>query len=514
MLGVIYCRVSGEDQSSYGLSSQEQHCRELAQQVGYNVLQAFLDDGYSSERLDRPGLEKLRDLVRAQAINAVIAHSPDRLSRRAGHMYLLEEEFRRHNVRLLYVTSTANDDTPEGRLTGHIRAAISEFEIESIRERIRRGKRARALEGLPQLGYGIPYGYQYVHNSLVIDPSESLIVQEIFRLRIQGMGSYRIAKLLTLRGVPTKRGHAQWHPSTITYMLRSTIYVGQAFHNKTTYRERTDGRSNAKRPKSVRTPNAREDWLPVQCPAIITREVFDAAQVVIDHHKEVNPRRSKHFYLLAHGRLRCICGRAMGGFLDRKGRFYRCSRKEHPRCGKMVSCDWIEEQAWNVVKILIESDPFYLQQELQRRAENQPLRYRTTDLDAVADRLREVDTKRQRWKAAYASGVIDLSEFSDLRKALDAEERTLQTLRQEIETELARVHQRDIDVGHVLQLLEKVRGALDNYGPEERQKVLQALGLTIIFESRESWKATFHLPTDWNLDPDATFRDILPLTIR
>jgi site-specific DNA recombinase len=216
MQAVIYCRISGEDQSVYGLSSQEQYCRELAQQAGYDVLETFIDDGFSSERLDRPGLEKLRDLVRAQAIHAVIVHSPDRLTRLGGHLYLLEAEFKRYQVRLLYCGSSAGDDTPEGRLTSHVRAAISEFELETIRERTRRGKRARAHAGLPQLGYGIPYGYQYRDNQLVIDPIEAAIVKETFRLRIQGVGAYRIAKLLTLRGVPTKRGRSRWHPSTLT----------------------------------------------------------------------------------------------------------------------------------------------------------------------------------------------------------------------------------------------------------------------------------------------------------
>jgi site-specific DNA recombinase len=294
---------------------------------------------------------------------------------------------------------------------------------------------------------------------------------------------------------------------------RSTIYIGQAYYNKTAYRERTDGKFNAKRPKSVRTPNPREDWLPVECPAIISKELFDAAQGAIDHHKEMNPRRSKFPYLLAHGRLVCVCGRRMGGFLDHHHgkRYYRCSRKEIPRCGKMVEASWIEARAWDVVECLLELDDFYIETELKRRAQAQAPRYRPEDLDAITERCREIETKRQRWGDAYASGVIDIREFSEFRKGLDQEEAQLLSMQQEIQAELDRAHRRDIEVGSVLELLERVQRDMETYGPEERAKVVQALGLRIIYESRENLTSTFILPADWEPLEDG---DILPITIR
>jgi site-specific DNA recombinase len=39
--------------------------------------------------MDRPELRKLRDLVNAKAIHAVIVYDPDRLSRNLGHQLLL-----------------------------------------------------------------------------------------------------------------------------------------------------------------------------------------------------------------------------------------------------------------------------------------------------------------------------------------------------------------------------------------------------------------------------------------
>ena len=55
----------------------------------------FRDEGYSGARLDRPGLDALRDAVRDGAVELVAVLSPDRLARRYAYQVLLLEEFRR-----------------------------------------------------------------------------------------------------------------------------------------------------------------------------------------------------------------------------------------------------------------------------------------------------------------------------------------------------------------------------------------------------------------------------------
>src|SRR3954470_16232891 len=52
----------------------------------------FRDEGYSGSRLDRPGLDGLRDAVRDAAIDVVAVLSPDRLARKYAYQVLLLEE--------------------------------------------------------------------------------------------------------------------------------------------------------------------------------------------------------------------------------------------------------------------------------------------------------------------------------------------------------------------------------------------------------------------------------------
>ena len=57
----------------------------------------MLDDGYSGSYLDRPALDRLRDLARESTIDLVYIHSPDRLARRYVHQVLLMEKIARWN---------------------------------------------------------------------------------------------------------------------------------------------------------------------------------------------------------------------------------------------------------------------------------------------------------------------------------------------------------------------------------------------------------------------------------
>jgi resolvase-like protein len=72
-----------------------------AGEQGYSVPDDWVieDEGFSGASLLRPGLERLRDLAAEGHIQAVLIHSPDRLSRKYAYQVLLTEEFARHGSR-------------------------------------------------------------------------------------------------------------------------------------------------------------------------------------------------------------------------------------------------------------------------------------------------------------------------------------------------------------------------------------------------------------------------------
>ena len=124
----------------------------------------FEDEGYSGATLIRPGLEKVRDLAAEGQIDAVLVHSPDRLSRKYAYQVLLMEEFARNNVETLFIKAPQTA-TPEDQLLLQFQGMIAEYERAQILERSRRGKRHRALQGVINVLSGAPYGYRYIRKS-------------------------------------------------------------------------------------------------------------------------------------------------------------------------------------------------------------------------------------------------------------------------------------------------------------------------------------------------------------
>ena len=81
----LYARVSTDKQErEETVASQVDLLRQTAEARGYEVLpgNVFIDDGISGTRLDRPALDRLRDLVAEEVFAAILVTAPDRLARR------------------------------------------------------------------------------------------------------------------------------------------------------------------------------------------------------------------------------------------------------------------------------------------------------------------------------------------------------------------------------------------------------------------------------------------------
>jgi len=96
-MAAIYARVSSEQQREENtIASQTASLIEFAKSHDLEVPRewVFEDEGYSGATLDRPGLERVRDLAAEGQIQVVLAYAPDRLSRKYAYQILLLEEFR------------------------------------------------------------------------------------------------------------------------------------------------------------------------------------------------------------------------------------------------------------------------------------------------------------------------------------------------------------------------------------------------------------------------------------
>jgi site-specific DNA recombinase len=71
---ILYARVSTAEQTKgYSLAGQLDELYEYVKEQGYDVLEAVQDPGFSRDELDRPGMNRVRELVAAGDVDAVIA---------------------------------------------------------------------------------------------------------------------------------------------------------------------------------------------------------------------------------------------------------------------------------------------------------------------------------------------------------------------------------------------------------------------------------------------------------
>src|SRR3954466_13351233 len=145
MTVAVYVRVSTQRQAQ-GRTIQEQpdrlraHLREQGVELASE--EVFRDDGYSGATLNRPGLDRLRDAVRAGEVGRRLVTDPDRLARNYVQLMVLLEELERAGREVAFLDRPMSRD-PQDQLLLQIRGAVAEHERTLIAERMRRGRQAK-----------------------------------------------------------------------------------------------------------------------------------------------------------------------------------------------------------------------------------------------------------------------------------------------------------------------------------------------------------------------------------
>lgn len=438
----IYTRVSRDEQATnYSLPTQERECRDYATRHSLTVV-AVLRDDETGATLERAGLAELRDLVRRKQIDAVIAHSTDRLHRDMVNQLLIRRELQAAGVAIHYVRRGELHDTPEARFTDNIEASVAEYERERIRERTMRGTRGKAEAGRV-IGGGLPkYGYRYEgerrEKQLVIDEHQAAIVAELFRRYDGGESVAAICRDFSARGVPSwsdihrviRKQRQGWDESAMYGILRDEAYAGTAQQMRHVVRGgKLRGRD-------------KQHWIAVPCPAIISRDLWQRVQGRLDSGIKLSPRKTRRHYLLR-GLIRCgACGYALiGATTMRPARgtedsYYKCShndRRAIDRCdAPFLPVALADDAAWALLERLLERDS--LEAALKRRRD-QPAQDAATQRRAALERdAAAVQAESDRWLQTFARGYLDERQLDEKmqpllkrRDAIAAELATLDT---------------------------------------------------------------------------------------
>jgi site-specific DNA recombinase len=498
-MAAIYARVSSVQQrEEHTIASQTAALIEFAKSHDLEVpLEwVFEDEGYSGATLERPGLERVRDLAAEGQIQAVLVYAPDRLSRKYAYQILLIEELARHGVETLFVKAP-HSATAEDQLLVQFQGMIAEYERAQILERSRRGKRHRARAGEVSVLSGAPYGYRYIRKSqdapasYAVIEAEARVVEQVYEhYTVAGLSIGAITRWLNEQGIPTRKRSARWERSTVWAMLRNSAYRGAACFGKT----RVAPRSRVTRPLRLRgtTPSRcsaaherpRQEWIEIPVPPLVTEETFARAQELLQENK-VRSRRRTIEPSVVQGLVSCRkCGYALSRTSTRstarKIHYYRCigsdgwRRLGGPLCdNRPVRQDLLDEIVWSEVVRLLE-DPTLIQQELDRRLaaarSADPRKRREQNLQREQARVRK---SIDRLISAYQEELLSLEQLRE----------RMPTLRQRNQTlcaELQSIADQTDDRAMFLRLaqtltafLSRLRSAADTLDISERQRIVR-----------------------------------------
>jgi len=493
----IYARVSTARQEQEAtIESQIAALTEYAAQKGYQVADEhhFIDQGVSGARLNRPALDRLRDLATEQVFEVVLCLSPDRLARSYVYQRLVLDELEAVGVRVLFTSQPDLPDSPQTELLLGIQGLFAEYERAVISERMRRGKLHRLRTG-QLVSPHAPYGYRYRPVSepdggcWVVVPHQAAVVRDIFMWYTNGWKIPQIVAHLNQEPIPAPQGD-RWYDTTVRRILQQPAYQGTAYYNRhetlwdAIGQPRRRGRGRLQAPRyRLRPP---EEWIAMAVPAIVEPELWQRAQEQLRVNKRFAPRNNRQHRYPLRGLLVCgVCGRTLIGRTARGKQSYACRHggKHRPpdvpahRC--TIAADEIEPVVWQALADLLRNPARLIAAWRARIGSDTGT---SDEMNPLKRRQRTLERQWQRLLDAYQEGLLSREELAQRKARLDNERERLTARLQEV-ARRQQAEQYEADLTLTCEAFaQRIEAALASPSFEMQQEVIRLLIDHIVVE--------------------------------
>ena len=517
----LYIRVSTNRQmQSQSIEQQLERLREaVAKQSEWELAEEHIyrDDGYTGAKLNRPGLDRLRDAARMAAFEQVLVTAPDRLARKYVHQVLLIEELNNLGCDIQFLERPMKDDDPHDQLLLQIRGVVAEYERNLIAERMRRGRQAKLRAGTLLPWTRAPYGYildperPRDPSRVRIDPVKAHIVRQIFAWYTDPdipVSLHWVVKQMNEQQIPTPRGGKRWNPSTIRGMLRSSTYIGTAYSGRTRSvpaRRRKSALLPVGRGESIQ-PTPPEEWIAVSVPAIISQEIFEAAQARLEKNKQMARRNNKSHNYLLRGLVSCgQCRLSSTGRTEGKYHYYKCRGKtdvhraaKGERCiARYAPSQALDELVWQDL-CRIAADPVLITRELERAQAGEWLpQALQAKRHTVGQALAHLERQQERLLEVYLAEIIRRDEFERKRQELTQTQNGLQQQLRQLEHQAQKQIETLTLANNIQEFCQRIQPTLDNLNFEQRRQLVELLIDRVIVDD-DKVEIRYVIPTSPN----------------
>ena len=300
----IYVRIS-EDRAGAGLgvARQEADCRELADSLGWTVVDVLVDNDVSAySGKPRPAYRELVTRLDAGEASGVLVWHTDRLHRSPSELEEYVTVCEKHSVATHTVKAGPLDlSTPSGRLVARQLGAVARYEVEHAVERLR-AARLQSVRAGKWAGGRRPFGYEA--DGVTVRPDEAAEVLAATERIIDGRSLRSVAADMNRRGVATSTG-VEWKPSELRRLLLRPRNAGLMVHHG--------------------EPVGEAEW-----EAIVPEDLWLACRAVLTDDRRRTNRGSGRRWLGGGLYLCGLCGARMRSSTDGPGhRNYTCTLSKH-----------------------------------------------------------------------------------------------------------------------------------------------------------------------------------------
>lgn len=263
-----YARVSTDsDEQLLSLEVQKEHYENyIKSNPCWEYAGLYFDEGISGTKIGkRESLKQLLKDCQSGQIDRIITKSISRLARNTVDCLEIVRKLTGLGIYLYFEKENIDTEHMSSELMLSILSSIAQSESRSISENSMWSIQKRFENGTFVISCPA-YGYKNENKKMIIVPEQAKVVKEIFNMALSGMGGKAIARVLTDKKIPTKKG-GNWTSTTVNAVLTNKTYTGDVIFQQTYTDDSFNRHKNCGEKKQYVIENHHE--------AIISHETFN-----------------------------------------------------------------------------------------------------------------------------------------------------------------------------------------------------------------------------------------------
>lgn len=309
----VYCRLSRDDnKENYdSIETQRDICVSFIETNNLGTIyDVYIDDNISGTTFEREELKRLSEDVQTGKINLIVTKDLSRIGRNNAKTLIFLDFLEEFNANLIAISDNYDTSKDDDDIIG-IKTWYNERYAKDISKKIRSSLKQKMKNG--EFIGSAPFGYKKINetNKLVVDEKVRHIIEEIYKLYIQGYGYKKIAEILQEKSYPSPAEYKNyliqsdvWEHYQVKRIINNRVYCGDIIQG---VREVISFKNKKTRKKPEK------EWIIIEDAheAIISKATWELANNIRKKKGTGEGRYKKQLYLFS-GFLECgLCGKSL-----------------------------------------------------------------------------------------------------------------------------------------------------------------------------------------------------------